>query len=315
MRILNLLFLLCITAAWNSAHAGTCTMITPRESTLSIGTITVQRDVAVGTVIFSKNASVTSSYLTGCTNPLMLGFSMRYLNATLSTYGNHVYNTNVSGIGVRFSSGNYFENPTNTFSYNAQSDYVEWWGGKIELVVTGPVASGSLTPGVLGVVMLQGSDGVYRDGLTTTLLDGTINVLACTITTPQLTFPIGDISAAAFGSTVGTTPTGARNTQNLGLNCDPGANVNVSLSGIQNPDVVTTSVLALTGQGNTGTAKGVGVQLLYNGTPLTLNTRLPLNTAAGGQQAFPITARYYQTQTTVEPGTANASATLNLTYQ
>lgn len=315
MRILNILFLLCITAAWNSAHAGTCTTITPQESTLSIGTITVQRDVAVGTVLFSKNASVTGSYLSGCTNPLMLGFSMRYLNATLSTYGNHVYKTNVSGIGVRFSSGNYFENPTYTFSYNAQTDYVEWWGGKIELVVTGPVASGSLTPGVLGVVMLQGSDGVYHDGLTATLLDGTINVLACTITTPQLTFPIGDISAAAFGSTVGITPTGAQNTQNLGLNCDPGANVNVSLSGIQNPDVATTSVLALTGQGNTGTAKGVGVQLLYNGTPLTLNTRLPLNVAAGGQQAFPLTARYYQTQTTVEPGTANASATLNLTYQ
>ena len=114
---------------------------------------------------------------------------------------------------------------------------------------------------------------------------------------------------------MGTTPAGARNTQNLGLNCDPGANVNVSISGIQNPDVATTSVLALTGQGNTGTAKGVGIQLLYNGTPLALNTRLPLTVAAGGQQTFPLTARYYQTNTTVEPGTANASATLNLTYQ
>lgn len=165
------------------------------------------------------------------------------------------------------------------------------------------------------MVTLQGSDGVYRDGLTTTLLGGTINVLACTITTPQLTFPIGDISAAAFGATVGTTPVGAQNTQNLGLNCDAGANVNVSISGIQNPDIAATSVLALTGQGNTGTAKGVGVQLLYNGTPLTLNTRLPLKPAAGGLEAFPLTARYYQTQTTVEPGTANASATLNLTYQ
>ncbi|MFL4290576.1 fimbrial protein [Enterobacter asburiae] len=315
MRLINIIFLLCVAAGWNSAYAGTCTTITPQESTLSIGTITVQRDVAVGTVLFSRNATLTGSYLTGCTNPLMLGFSMRYLNATPSAYGNHVYNTNVKGIGVRFSSGNYFENPTNTFSYTAQASYVEWWGGKIELIVTGPVASGSLTPGVLGVVMLQDSDGVYRDGLTTTLLDGTISVLACSITTPQLTFPIGDISAATFGSTVGTTPAGAQNTQNLGLNCDPGANVNVSLSGIQNPDVATTSVLALTGQGNTGTAKGVGVQLLYNGTPFTLNTRLPLNVATGGQQAFPLTARYYQTQATVEPGTANASATLNLTYQ
>lgn len=140
------------------------------ESTLSIGTITVQRDVAVGTVLFSRNALITSAYLTGCTSPVMLGFSMRYLNATQSAFGNHVYDTNVSGIGIRFSSGGYFENPTNTFSYTAQASYVEWWGGKIELIVTGPVASGSLTPGVLGVVMLQGSDGIYRDALTTTLL-------------------------------------------------------------------------------------------------------------------------------------------------
>lgn len=69
----------------------------------------------------------------------MLGFSMRYLSATPSSYGNHVYATNVAGIGIRFSSGNYFENPSNTFSYEAQSSYVEWWGGKIELVVTGRV--------------------------------------------------------------------------------------------------------------------------------------------------------------------------------
>jgi hypothetical protein len=85
MRLINMIFLLCIAAGWNSAHAGTCTTITPQESTLSIGTITVQRDVAVGTVLFSRNASITSAYLTGCVNPLMLGFSMRYLNATPST--------------------------------------------------------------------------------------------------------------------------------------------------------------------------------------------------------------------------------------
>ena len=103
MRLIYMIFLLWIAAGWSNARAGTCTTITPQESTLSIGTLTVQRDVAVGTVIFSRNATVTSSYLTGCTNPLMLGFSMRYLNATPSAYGNHVYDTNVSGIGVRFS--------------------------------------------------------------------------------------------------------------------------------------------------------------------------------------------------------------------
>lgn len=316
MKFIQAILLLCLLTGWNnSVRAGTCTTIIPQISTLSVGTINVQRDAPVGTVVFSGAATYTGSYLTGCSNPLMLGFSMRYNNATLSSYGNHVYNTNISGMGIRFSSNNYFENPANTFSYNAQTSYVDWYGGKIELVVTGPVSSGALTPGVIGVVTLQGSDGVYRDGLTTQLSSGTINALACSITTPQLTFPIGDISASAFGTAIGTTPTGAQNTQNLGLTCTPGTNISVSLGGIQNPDSSNTSIIALTGQGMTGTAKGVGVQLLYNGTPLVLNSRLLLKQSSGGQETLPLTARYYQTLTSVESGAANASATLNLTYQ
>ena len=316
MKFIQAILLLCLLTGWNnSVRAGSCTTIIPQISTLSVGTINVQRDAPVGTVVFSGAATYTGSYLTGCSNPLMLGFSMRYNNATLSSYGNHVYNTNISGIGIRFSSNYVFENPANTFSYNAQTSYVDWYGGKIELVVTGPVSSGVLTPGVIGVVTLQGSDGVYRDGLTTQLTSGTINALACSITTPQLTFPIGDISASVFGTAIGTTPTGAQNTQNLGLTCTPGTNISVSLGGIQNPDSSNTSVMALTGQGMTGTAKGVGVQLLYNGTPLVLNSRLLLKQSSGGQETLPLTARYYQTLTSVESGAANASATLNLTYQ
>lgn len=245
----------------------------------------------------------------------MLGFSMRYNNATLSSYGNHVYNTNISGIGIRFSSNAYFESPSNIFSYNAQTSYVDWYGGNIQLVVTGPVSSGALTPGTIGVVTLQGSDGVYRDGLTATLTDGTINALACSITTPQLNFIIGDISASTFGSTVGTTPAGAQNTQDLGLSCNAGTNITVSLSGVQNPDSANPSVMALTGQGSAGTAKGVGVQLLYNGAPLAINSPLLLKRSSGGQETLPLTARYYQTLTSVESGSANATATLNLTYQ
>jgi len=315
MKMAKIIFWLCLAIGWNIAHANTCTTITPQISTLSVGTINVQRDAPVGSVVFSQAATTTGSYLTGCTNPLMLGFSMRYINASLSSYGNHVYATNINGIGIRLSSGNYFENPDNTFTYNAQSSYVEWWGGKVELVVTGPVSSGPLTTGVIGVVTLQGSDGVFRDGLTVQLTGGTINALACSVQSSQLTFPIGDIPASVFGTVIGTTPSGAQNTQNLGLSCSAGTNINISLSGIQNPDSANASVMALTGQGSTGTAKGVGVQLLYNGSPLVMNSRLLLKQSSGGQETLPLTARYYQTLTTVEPGSANASATLNLTYQ
>ena len=64
-----------------------------------------------------------------------------------------------------------------------------------------------------------------------------------------------------------------------------------------------------------GTAEGVGVQLVYNTIPLQLNNRILLKQSAGGQEAFPLTARYYQTRAVVKPGSANATATLNVTYQ
>lgn len=87
------------------------------------------------------------------------------------------------------------------------------------------------------------------------------------------------------------------------------------LSGAQNPDVSDNTVLALTGQGSAGVAQGVGVQLVYNNTPLILGNNLVLKRTNGGQEMFPLTARYYQTNTTVTTGIANASATLSLTYQ
>uniref|UniRef100_S0DEB9 Putative fimbrial protein n=1 Tax=termite gut metagenome TaxID=433724 RepID=S0DEB9_9ZZZZ len=183
-----------------------------------------------------------------------------------------------------------------------------------ELIKTqaGASGAGSLTAGVLSKIFVAEAPSYY---LMSSIGSSNIVPVACAITTPNLTFPIGDVSASNFGSTIGTIPSGAQNTQNLGLNCDAGANINVSLNGTQNPDVSTASVLALTGQGNAGVAKGVGVQIIYNGAPLTLNTNVPLKQSAGGQETFPITARYYQTKTAVMPGTANTSATLNLTYQ
>ncbi|MEH8822888.1 fimbrial protein, partial [Klebsiella pneumoniae] len=142
-----------------------------------------------------------------------------------------------------------------------------------------------------------------------------ITQVACAVTTSNIVFELGDVLVTEFGSTVGLTPANAQKTQNLILDCDAGANINVMLSGAQNPDVSDNTVLALTGQGSAGVAQGVGVQLVYNNTPLILGNNLVLKRTNGGQEMFPLTARYYQTNTTVTTGIANASATLSLTYQ
>jgi len=102
-------------------------------------------------------------------------------------------------------------------------------------------------------------------------------------------------------------------TQNLGLNCDSGTNITVTLNGTKNTDMQDDSVLALNPV--TDTAKGIGVQLLYNNQPLKIGTPLQMKVSTGGQETFPLTARYIQTKDSVTPGHADATAVLNIIYQ
>jgi type 1 fimbria pilin len=136
--------------------------------------------------------------------------------------------------------------------------------------------------------------------------------LACSLSSTSINVPLGDVLVSKF---TGITTTVGDKSFNLGLSCDKDAKINVSLAGTQNTDTSESSVLALTSAGQTGTASGVGVQLLYGGVPLKINANLLLKASAGGQETLPFTARYYQTKAVVGPGQANSSATLNITYQ
>lgn len=230
-----------------------------------------------------------------------------------SSLGNSLYDIGVSGYGVRVSENDtgggfhhYFPMSFTIGSYSASYMY------KVELVrTTAPAVSGALRSGQIANVSISNQFFIATWNIT----GGSITTLACSTSSGSLSFPIGNIPATSFGSTVGTTPANAQVTQTLGLTCNPGANINISLSGQQNPDVVNTSVLALSGQGGPGVAQGVGVQILYGGTPLNLNNTVFLKQSGGGLESFPIVARYYQTKSAVLPGTANATATLNITYQ
>lgn len=269
----------------------------------------VQRDAPVGTVIssFITNGTGDIDY---CTGTGTITYEMiKFSNP--SAIPNY-YNTNVPGVGIslRFTSAGWYFSKNRQYSVSSPTVTVVA-PLEVTLIKTGEITSGAIGSGLLAKA--YGDDGIQS--LAVNFTGNQVTQLACSITTPDLSFPLGDISAANFGSAVGTVPSGAQNTQNLGLDCDTNANINVMLQGTQNPDAGARSVLALTGQGNVDVAKGVGVQLLYNGAPLELNSRIVLKRSAGGQESFPVTARYYQTQPTVTTGKANASATLDLTYQ
>lgn len=283
----------------------------PTTPYYNFGSVIVQRDTPVGTVLKSVSLNYSSAgTILGCTTA-WTEIGQMVLFTTASGI-NNVFNTNLNGVGIKlertYAAFNY--------SYSATANNYLGASGTItaSLIKTsaGAVTGGGLTSGILAKHYILESPSYHVD-----LGMGSSNIIpvACANMNPNLNFPIGDILTSKFGASIGTIPAGGQNTQNLGLNCDSGTNINVTLTGTQNPDVGTTSVLALTNQGSADVAKGVGVQILYNGSPLVLNNRIVLKISSGGQETFPITARYYQTKTAVTTGKANASATLNLTYQ
>jgi hypothetical protein len=168
-----------------------------------------------------------------------------------TSLGNSLYDIGVSGYGVRVSendSGGGFHHyfPMSfTLGYSASYMY------KVELVRT-PILlhQAHFAVDKLLTYLFQTN---FRCDMEYT--GGSITTLACSLSSGSLSFPIGNIPATSFGSTVGTTPSNAQVTQTLGLTCNPGANINISLSGQQNPDVANTSVLALSGQGGPGVAE------------------------------------------------------------
>lgn len=307
-KIIKVMTLLVALVAFQSS-AVTCTILQTKMNTVSFGTVKVQRDAPVGTTIATTvstgYAQVQTSSDSGEVCPG--NYSVVYLSGIESPIAG-VFNTNLGGVGIKVSGmpGN-FTLPVYAPGFYNLGYYT------VSLVKTGEITSGLLTPGLIAQAWF-GTPGNY---FTQISLDANsqVTVLSCSLSSQVMTFDLGTLSASEFSDSVGFSPA-QTNTQNLGLNCNPGANINVELKGTQNPNAMdNASILALTGQGGNNVADGVGVQLLYNNTPLQLNNRLMMKQSPGGQETFPLTARYYQTKSIVTAGEANATATLDITYQ
>lgn len=304
----------------------TATCVPQGDYSLTPQNIIIQRDVPVGTELSRIEGSEKTMWLcTGETTYHSVNFYGANARPTVID-GKTIFATNLNGIG--YALGGKLDSLSFSYAMNGGDRVYGFYtpgllnGGTVITSVTvifykiGPVSSGEVTTSLYGTFYPAMTTGDDPGGnLNAVASPFSVTALACNITTPTLNFALGNVPASNFAANIGPVPDLAENTQNLGLNCDADANINVSLNGIQNPDITDASVLGLTGQGDAGVAQGVGVQLLYNGTPLELNKNIVLKKSTGGQETFPIVARYYQTKTTVMPGTANTSATLNLTYQ
>lgn len=294
--------------------AGGAYDVNPVSRTISFPSISTRNsrntgDQLTGTVYLDGDSY---SFLGDCRYPG--GYTllnMTYGSARKSNVTN-VYQTNVSGVGIVLKYGGlYFSNPGNqvnkiTYGYPITIGLIEAY-----LVQTGPITPGVINPGEIGYVSFDGSPSFKS--YTVTLGTGVpVTAASCSLNTQSINIKLDDITDAGLVS-VGTTA--KLKNFDIGLDCEANAQVNVQLTGTQNSDTTAAGVLQLTNAGSAGVAKGVGIQMLYDNKPMALNQKVLLKTSAGGLETFTFGAQYYKTKAVVSSGSANATATLDITYQ
>jgi major type 1 subunit fimbrin (pilin) len=181
------------------------------------------------------------------------------------------------------------------------------------LVKTGPVVSGTVVP--------AGTVGTWSFGTLVAInmnISNSITVQNSGCTTPDVSVDMGSYNQSVFKG-IGSVSTPAKPVT-IAVNSCP-----TNLNSIQYQFIpvsavldATNGVLALSGD---STAAGIGLQLKdNNGNALKYdtNTKYTLsayNKATGGSYTIPLTANYYQTASTVKPGSANAVLTFVMIYQ
>ncbi len=296
------------------------------------GTLTYQRDQAIGTW-GSNKFGTPNGYVFKCTGDLAQDrdATIKLTVAAAPIAGTtDVYPTSMVGVGVRynFNGGGTLPCPVAYDDHiaNSTKSYVCHlihattesfsFGASVEFVkMQEHISSGVITsiPTVSVSYTLNNQSGTFDLPV---MWNGNANVnvnsVNCDVTTTSIQVPLDSVFVSEL-TAVGNSA--KPRTFGVGLNCEPNARVNVMLTGTQNSDTSVDGVLQLTHAGSPGVASGIGIQILYKNTPLVLNNNLFLKASSGGIETFPFTAQYYQTKATPVEGEANATATLEITYQ
>lgn len=288
---------------------------------VSMQDILVQRDLPVGSVI----ASVTDEFKSPVTDQKYIcrdNISVQYLMSGehYKTNFEDVYTTNIPGVGVKilasgFFMSQYITNPATIYTAKLSLGHFYPWSitMKFELIKTGDITPGTFSSGKVAEISSLNNNGVYQPYFNL-YISGNLVVkqAACNVTTSALTVNLDNILTTKFTS-IGST-LGERRFI-VGLDCDQGARINVSINGTTNKETNQPGVLASVQSTDANSATGVAIQILSEGSPVVLNSNSFFKTANGNDDSLDFTARYYQTKKEVTSGVVKSIATLTITYQ
>lgn len=302
------------------------------------GSITVGRDVPLGTELYRAQAQSTSEVDVLCTEATP--YNYRYIALPFPKasyvdpiYGNNVYLTNVPGVGVVGWAGSNQPMPANFNSPPVNTPQpILYHNFYFSLIKIGDVSPGTVTAASLPVnqyVVGNNNLVVHNGGAI-----GSLNIVASTCTTPDVNVSMGDDHQLGELSGVGSVTSPAVDASFQLLNCPAffgrtsvGVFNGTITSGLLGANTIsfridpTTSVVdAANGVFalKSGGATGIGIQLLNgSGAPAVLQTPLPSGLTlqpTSTSYTVPLSARYYQTGAVTTPGAADSSVTVTLTY-
>ena len=238
-----------------------------------------------------------------------------------------VYSSGISGLGLRLrnAAGQPIQNAASIWcdtrgaslgTINADMTYAV--AVSIELVKTGPIATGKLDP-----VQTRFGFGVYQgDGLGGDAnyigFSGSVQVreIACNPVYPSV-IRLPKVSAstlAAAGATAGSTPF------SITLNCNGAARVGVTFD-VAGGSTVKSAPDGILGPGNEGTAgaaRGIGLQLINarSAEPVPLQQINPVgNISANAPATYPYVLKYRALTANATPGIVSGAMTFTFDYQ
>lgn len=323
------LFLLTLVWASFSEAGVVCSPRNAQSITIDLGNITVPDDLPVGGDI-TGDLGYSQNMIAQCEGD---GSSYVTLYSDLATNG--IYNsrttfkTNVPGVGIQMGG---IANGHSSWITNGNTQQQLWeftlhlftvpienytFGPMFKLVkISDDIQSGTLS-GQANHVIVSGSAGSTTY---TVYLSGTIDatpphVPGCTVGTASVPVALGKHSPTEFSGVGSTTPFIPFS---LPLTCESGAQITARVDATQDPYGAQSVIQIPTGEEN---ASGVGVQLYWaslnnsNNVPVDFGKDVFVGAAQGSTENLQFEARYYQTQSALLPGDANASATVTLSYQ
>ncbi|PRY05870.1 type 1 fimbria pilin [Paraburkholderia sp. BL25I1N1] len=289
---------------------------TTENYTFNIPALTVSRDAAEGRVLYTSEqyASPSTQSFATCSGNTPAN---RTVTGGAQVRSNpYTFATNVPGIGMRF-----FHDAGGSKSYwgagNQEYFNGSWgWSGAmlgVEVVVTGPVAAGTIDGALVGTFRL-GSLTVANLRVT----PASVAASTCSVVTQTLPVTLPTVRPRTF---LGIGSTAGAQVFSIDLDCTgPNAAVFVTLTDNTSP-TNRSGILSLTPESS---AQGVGLQILIRGNPVSFGADSavagnPNQTFAGtagvGLLNIPLIVRYMATSMPVGAGTVGAVATFTMSYQ